>query len=135
MTFNSDGQLTFNQSQFASISASDPNDVAAFLGSAGSSSGSGSTPGSGFLGTATSLFNGLNDPLNGIFAETTNSNNQQINSDSQEITDTQNRITSMQNSLTAQMSAADTQIALLQSQVTYYTSLFTATQDAIQNGG
>lgn len=134
LTFNSDGQLTFSQAQFASISASDPNDVSAFLGSAGSSSTAvGTTPGTGFLGLATTLFNGLEDPLNGIFAATTNSDNQQINSDSQEITDTQNRITTMQNTLTAQMTAADAQIALLQSQVTYYTQLFTATQNAIQS--
>jgi len=131
LTFNSDGQLEFNQSQFDSISATDPNDVAAFLGSAGSAS----APGTGFLGTASSVLTGLEDPINGIFAQTNNSLNQQINSDSQEITDTQNRITTMQNTLTAQMTAADAQIALLESQVTYFTGLFTATQDAIQSQG
>ncbi len=131
LTFNSNGQLEFNQGQFESISATDPNDVAAFLGTAGSDS----TPGTGFLGTAVGILNGLEDPINGVFAQTSNSLNRQINSDSQEITDTQNRITTMQNTLTAQMTAADAQIALLESQVTYFTGLFTATQDAIQSHG
>ena len=131
LTFDASGQLQFNQAQFQSISATDPNDVAAFLGAASSAT----TAGSGFLGTATNVLTGLEDPLNGVFAQTNNSINTQINSDSQEITDTQNRITTMQNALTAQMSAADSQIALLESQVSYFTNLFTATQDAIQSHG
>ncbi len=131
LTFNSNGDLQFNQAQFQALSASDPGDVSAFLGTAPS----GSSPGSGFLASATNTLNGLTDPLNGIFAQTTTALNQQINTDSQEITDTQNRITTMQNTLTAQMSAADTQIALLESQVTYYNQLFTASQNVFQQGG
>ncbi len=125
LTFNSQGQLSFDQATFENAAATDPNDVANFLGS---------TTGGGFLGNATNLLNGLTDSSTGIFTETQNSYQQQITSDNSEITDTQARITTMQNNLTAQMSQADTMIASLESQVTYYTSLFTDTQDAIANG-
>lgn len=126
LTFNSSGQLTFNQATFEGVAATDPTDVANFLGS---------PTGGGFLEDATNLLNGLEDPNNGVFASTSNSLQQQITQDNQEITDTQTRITNMQNTLTAQMTQADTLIASLESQVSYYTTLFTDTNDAIQNGG
>ncbi|HUA85569.1 MAG TPA: flagellar filament capping protein FliD [Bryobacteraceae bacterium] len=125
LTFNSQGQLSFDQATFESAAASDPNDVANFLGS---------SAGGGFLGTATNVLNGLEDVGTGLFAQTQDSYQQQITADNQEITETQSRITTMQNNLTAQMSQADATIASLESQVTYFTSLFTDTQDAIQNG-
>jgi flagellar hook-associated protein 2 len=129
LTFSSTGQLTFNQSKFESVSATDPNDVAAFLGTPSV----GSTPGTGFLGSATTVLKGLNDPSTGIFEEATSSLQKQITLDNKQISETQDRITTMQNALTAQMAAADSQIALLQSQVTYYSQLFTATQNAVQS--
>ena len=125
LTFNSDGTLSFNQSTFESAQASSPNDVASFLGS---------TTGGGFLGMATSMLNGLEDPNSGIFAQTQNSYQQQINSDNQEITDTQTRITAMQNNLTAQMAQADALIASLESQVTYFTTYFQDQQNALVHG-
>lgn len=125
LNFNSQGQLSFDQATFENAAATDPNDVANFLGSA---------TGGGFLENATNLLSGLQTASTGLFAEAQSSYQQQITSDNTEITDTEARITTMQNNLTAQMSQADTMIASLESQVTYFTSLFTDTQDALQNG-
>ncbi len=64
LTFNQQGQLTFDQATFQSVEASDPNDVANFLGSA--------TTG-GFLQSATNVLNGLEDPNTGLFQATNTS--------------------------------------------------------------
>jgi len=127
VTFNDNtGQLFFNQSQFESISASNPNDVSAFLGSA-----SGNT---GFLGAASTALTNVEDPTNGAIESSLSTNQQQITTDNNEITTDQANITTMQNQLTQQMSTADATIAGLESQVSYFTTLFTDTQDAITNG-
>ncbi len=125
LSFNQTGQLSFNQAQFASVSSSNPGDVAAFLGSA---------TGSGFLNAASNILNSLNDPTDGLFQSTASTIQTQISSDNKQITATQNQVTTVQNQMTAQMSAADALIASLQSQVTYFTSLFTDTQSVINNG-
>jgi flagellar hook-associated protein 2 len=126
LTFSQTGQLSFNQAQFASVASSDPTDVAAFLGSA--------SAGTGFLGSATNILNGLDDPTTGLFQSAASTVQAQINSDNQQITATQNQVTTVQNQMTAQMSAADSLIASLQSQATYFTSLFTDTQSDVTNG-
>ena len=126
LTFNQTGQLSFNQSQFESVAATNPSDLASFLGSASS--------GTGFLNAATNVLNGLDDPTNGLFQSSASTLQQQINSDNQQITATQNKVTAVQNQVTAQMAAADALIASLQSQVSYFTNLFTDTQNAITNG-
>ncbi|MGD1090849.1 MAG: flagellar filament capping protein FliD [Bryobacteraceae bacterium] len=127
LTFNdSSGALSFDASQFESVAASNPNDVANFLGSI-----SGDT---GFLGSTNDLLTGLDDTTNGTIQASINTLNTQITSDQTQITTDQANITTMQNSLTAQMVQADTLISSLESQVTYFTDLFTATQDAIANG-
>jgi flagellar hook-associated protein 2 len=117
LTFNQSGQLTFDSSTFESIEASDPNDVASFLGS---SSGSGS----GFLGAATNALNGLTDPTTGLFKTTNSSYQSQITKDNSEVNDTETRITNMQNTLVEQMSQADAAIATLEAQVSELTNLF-----------
>jgi flagellar hook-associated protein 2 len=119
--FNQTGQLTFDQAQFSTIAASDPTDVAAFLGSAES--------GTGFLGAATNILNGLGNATNGVFEASESSVQQQITTDNTQITATQAQVTQVQNQMTAQMSAADSLIASLQSQSTYFTNYFTAEQD------
>jgi len=127
--FNQTGQLTFDQAQFSTVAASDPSDVAAFLGSAES--------GTGFLGAATNVLNGLGNATNGVFEASESSVQQQITTDNQEITATQAQVTQVQNQMTAQMSAADALIASLQSQTTYFTNYFAAEQDeqlTIANG-
>lgn len=126
LTFNQTGQISFNQSQFASVAASNPGDVAGFLGSA--------SGGTGFLGAATNILHGLDDPTTGLFQSAASTVQSQINSDNQQITATQQQVTAVQNQMTAQMAAADSLIASLQSQVSYFTSLFTDTQSDITNG-
>lgn len=125
LTFNSQGQLTFDQATFDNAQSTNPQAVASFLGSA---------TGGGFLQSATNLLSGLENTTSGVFTQTQNSYQQQVNADNSEITDTQTRIANMQNSLTAQMTQADAMIASLESQQTYYTTLFSDTQNAIQNG-
>jgi flagellar hook-associated protein 2 len=127
LSFNSSGQLSFDQATFEGAESSDPSGVASFLGSATTS---------GFLQSATNVFTALEDPNTGVFAAQQLSTQQQISSDNQEITQTQARITTMQNTLTAQMTQADTMIASLESQVSYFTTLFTdQQQDDTQTNG
>jgi flagellar hook-associated protein 2 len=126
LTYDGSGHLQFDQSKFSSVAASDPSDLAAFLGTG---------TGGGFLATATTTLNGLLDPTNGLFASELASNQSQIATDNQEISDTQARITTMQNQLTAQMSAADALLSTLESQNNFMLQLFQA-QNAIKiNGG
>jgi flagellar hook-associated protein 2 len=125
MSFDKTGHLSFDQAQFSSVSAAHAGDVAAFLGS---------VPGTGFLNSATNILNSLEDPTSGTFQSEGDTIQQQIHTDNLEITATQSRVTALQNQLAAQMSAADALIASLQSQVTYFTTLFADTQNAIKNG-
>ncbi len=121
LTFDGTGHLAFNQSQFASVAAADPGDLAAFLGPG---------TGSGFLASAANTISGLNDSTNGLFKLQQATIQNRILADNQKISDTQARITTMQNQLTAQMSAADALLSTLQSQNTFMLQLFQA-QNAI----
>jgi flagellar hook-associated protein 2 len=123
LTFDQTGQLSFNQSQFESVSASDPGDVAAFLGSAS---------GGGFLGLATNVLNGLDNSTNGVFEQASATVQQQITSDNQQISTDQTNITTLQNNLVAQMDKADAAISALESQVSYFTGLFQDSQNDLQ---
>ncbi len=125
LTFNSQGQLSFNQATFESVTATNSKDVTSFLGS---------TTGGGFLGNATNLLNSLTDISTGTFTQAQSSYRQQLLSDSSQITDTEARITTLQNNLTQQMTQADTLIASLESQVTYFTTLFNDTQTTLTKG-
>ncbi len=127
LTFNSTGQLSFDQTQFTNLENTDPSDVAAFLGSAAS--------GTGFLNTATNVLNGLENTTNGVFQSAENTVQQQIASVNQQITATDNQAVAVQTQMTEQMSAADALIASLQSQDSYFTTLFASTQSDITNGG
>jgi flagellar hook-associated protein 2 len=126
LTFDGTGHLAFNQSQFESVAAADPGDLAAFMGTG---------TGSGFLASAASTLDGLNDPATGLFESQQATISNRIAADNQEISDTQARITTMQNQLTAQMSAADALLSTLQSQSTFMTQLFEAQNAIAQNGG
>jgi flagellar hook-associated protein 2 len=121
LTFDGTGHLTFNPSQFSSVAAANPGDLAAFLGTG---------TGSGFLAAAATTLKGLNDSATGLFAAQQGTIQNRILADNQQISDTQARITTMQNQLTAQMSAADAMLSTLQSQATFMTQLFQA-QNAI----
>ncbi len=127
VSFNSDtGQLAFDQAQFQGIASSNPNDVSAFLGSVSS--------GTGFLGTATNILKGVEDPISGAIQSSLGTVQQQIQTDDNQITQDQASITTMQNQLTEQMAKADAAIATLESQVTFFTTLFSDTQNASKNG-
>jgi flagellar hook-associated protein 2 len=125
ITIGSNGQLSFNQTTFESVAASDPQDLATFLGSG---------TGTGFLATATNTLNGVDDVASGTIQTSINALAQQVTADNNTIADDQNNITNMQNNLTEQMSQADAAIATLQTQSSYFSQLFTATQDDITNG-
>jgi len=125
ITVGSDGQLSFDQSTFENVAAADPQDLATFLGT---------STGTGFLATATNTLNGVDDPASGTIQTSINALQQQVTADNNKISDDQNSITLMQNNLTEQMSQADAAIATLQAQTSYFSQLFTATQDAITNG-
>ena len=125
LTFDGTGHLSFDQSQFASVAASNPGDLASFLGTG---------TGSGFLATASGIIDGLTNTSNGLFQAQQATIQNRITADNQEITDTQARITTMQNQLTAQMSAADALLSTLQSQATFMTQLFQAQNAIAQNG-
>jgi flagellar hook-associated protein 2 len=126
LTFNSQGQLTFDQATFDNAEATNPGAVSAFLGS---------STGGGFLTNATNVLNQAENANTGLFAQTQNSYQSQVTSDNSEITDTEARITTMQNNMTAQMSQADSTIASLESQVTYFTTLFSDEQNDSKNNG
>jgi flagellar hook-associated protein 2 len=125
ITVGSDGQLSFDSAKFASVAASDPQDLATFLGTATTT---------GFLATATNTLNGVDDAASGTIQTSLAAFQKQITADNNKITDDQNSIITMQNTLTQQMSEADAAIAALESQASYFQQLFTATQDAIKNG-
>jgi len=125
LTFDGTGHLSFDQSQFETVAAANPGDLASFLGTG---------TGSGFLSTAGTILNGLTDSTNGLFQGQQATIESQIAADNQEISDTQARITTMQTQLTAQMSAADALLSTLQSQSTFMTQLFEAQNAIAQNG-
>jgi flagellar hook-associated protein 2 len=111
------GHLSFDQSQFDSLLASNPQDVTSFLGSA--------TTG-GFLQAAANNLNALEDPTTGTFQAEETSLANQITRTNQQITAEQNHINLVQTSLTAQITAADSTIASLEQQVSEVTALFAA---------
>jgi flagellar hook-associated protein 2 len=119
------GQLSFDQSTFASASQAD---ISGFLGSIESSTG--------FLNTASTDLNSITDPTNGVFAAESSSIQSQITSDNSQIADDQARVATLQANLQAQLSQADAAIATLQQQDTYLQQLFNAEEtDANSNNG
>ena len=124
LTFDQTGQLSFNQSQFASVEAANPGDVASFLGS---------VSGGGFLGAASSVlnrpgkFNAMVD-----LQQTTSTIQQQITRDNLQISTDQTNINTLQGNLISQMDAADSLISSLESQVSYFTGLFADSQNELQ---
>ena len=121
LTFDGTGHLAFDQSQFSSVAAADPGDLASYFGTG---------TGTGFLAAASSILDGLTNKTNGLFQAQQATIQNRITADNREISDTQDRITTMQNQLTAQMSAADALLSTLESQSTFMTQLFQA-QNAI----
>jgi len=125
LTFDGTGHIAFDQEQFASVAASNPGDLASFVGTG---------KGSGFLAAASGILDGMTNASNGLFQAQQATIQNRISADNREISDTQARITTMQNQLTAQMSAADALLSTLQSQATFMTQLFEAQNAIAQNG-
>ena len=121
LELGSDGQLTFNASELAASTASDPAGVASFLGSAS---------GGGFLRAANNILTSLEDPTTGLFATTQSSLQSQITNLSNQIDDKQTQVDNLQTQLQQQMSAADAAIAAMQQQYTYMSNVFQAMQTA-----
>jgi len=111
------GHLSFDQAQFDSALASNPQDVASFLGS---------TTAGGFLKAASDNLSGLEDQTTGTFQAVESSLKTQILNKNQQISAEQDHINLVQTSLTNQISAADALIATLEQQVTTVTALFAA---------
>jgi flagellar hook-associated protein 2 len=116
------GELTFDASQFSSVSATD---LDQFLGSA---------TGGGFLQTATNAMTAVEDPTTGFIPTATNDVNGQITQENKQITAEEQKISDLQSTLTQQMATADATIASLEQQKDYITNLFTAMINENDNG-
>jgi len=117
VTFETNGQLSFDPTVLAGDNSSQLSAAASFLGSAASS---------GFLQFATNSLTGIEDPTTGALTTEITQTTDSINSDNQLIAQQQAQVTQMQSSLQAQMAQADSAIATLESQQTFYASLFTS---------
>jgi len=121
VSFNINGQLSFDSTKLGSASMSD---LDAFFGD-------GTT--AGFILNANNMLLGLDDPVSGTLASAMDSIAQQIDNTKDQIDSEQQRVDTLQENLTARMSAADATIAMLQSQADYFTSLFEAMKIDSQN--
>ena len=122
LSLDDSGELTFDSSQFSSVSASN---LDQFLGSA---------TGGGFLQTATNAMNAVEDPTTGFIPTATTDVNGQITQENNLITAEQQKISTLQSTLTQQMATADATIASLEQQKDYITNLFTAMINQNDNG-
>ncbi len=114
VSFNTNGQLAFDQSAFDAASL---NSSVTFLGS---------ETGGGFLLSAYNTLSSLTDSTTGIITQAGNSIGSSITNLSQEISTKQSQVTQLQSSLTLQMEAADAAIASLNNQLSQVTELFAA---------
>ena len=112
LTLGSDGTMSFDSSQFSSLTASG---IQQFLG--GLTSG-------GFLQTANSALDSFTNATTGALTSEYSSLSTEITNDQNQVSDDQNKVSIIQTNLTQQLSAADAAIAVLQEQNTYYTNLF-----------
>jgi flagellar hook-associated protein 2 len=122
LSLDDSGELTFDSSQFSSVSASN---LDQFLGSA---------TGGGFLQTATNAMTAVEDPTTGFIPTATTDVNGQITQENNLITAEQQKISTLQSTLTQQMATADATIASLEQQKDYITNLFTAMINENSNG-
>jgi flagellar hook-associated protein 2 len=113
--FDKNGHLQFDPSQISSLSQTQINQLASFLGSPTSG---------GFLQAATNTLSSLLDPSTGLFTDAVNSTNDQLTQTAQQISTSQDQVTALQTSLQAQMAAADALISTLEQQNNFVTGLF-----------
>lgn len=117
LDLNTQGQLTFNQSEFDSSVGSNFTALSDFVGSAQS----------GFVGAANNAVANLIDPAYGGITLQENALTQDLSSLSTKITDQTNQINLFQQNLALQLSASDAAISVLQSQNTFFQGLFAIT--------
>jgi flagellar hook-associated protein 2 len=122
LDLDTSGHLTFNASEFQATASNGFTALTQLLGDSTS----------GFIGTATSAVQNLEDPTTGMIK----SEEQQISTSlanlGTKINDQVNQINNFQQNLLAQLSNADAAIYGLQSQATYFQSLFAAQYPASQ---
>ena len=126
ISFDQNGVMSFNSSQFASATAGQAQSLAGFLGS---------TDSGGFLKMANDTLSSITDSTSGLIENNTNSVQDQITAENQNISEQQDRISTLQRNLTQQLAAADAAIASMEQQYSYLFSMFQAMQVNAQNGG
>jgi flagellar hook-associated protein 2 len=131
LTFDSsnNGNLDYDPTVLESLDASDPTNVATFLGSAS---------GGGFLGSATNALNGLTTPVTGLLATDESSLQSEITDIGNQITTKQNQVNQLQSTLTTQMATADSSLAAMEQQYSELSQMYSAQNTAnlqYANGG
>jgi flagellar hook-associated protein 2 len=124
LTFDQNGNLTFDSSTFDSVSSTSPSAVTAFLGS---------ETGGGFIQSAYSTLTSLTADNTGTITVAGNNIGATVNSLTTQISNKQAQVTQLQSNLTTEMANADAAIASLQGQLSEITSLFTAENQVSQN--
>jgi flagellar hook-associated protein 2 len=122
LDLDSTGNLTFDSTQFSSLSSAG---IQQYLG--GLTSG-------GFLQMANNALDAVADPTSGAIVEQYNSIGSEITNDDTQISNDQTQVSTIQTNLQAQLSAADAAIAVLEQQQTFYSNLF-ATENANNTAG
>ena len=115
ITLGETGQLSVDTNAFTTAADANFPTLLSALGSA---------TGGGFLGTATTLLTGIEDPTAGTLKTEETSVAGEITAQQTSIANEQATVNLLQTNLTQQVSQADTAIAELESQVSYVTGLF-----------
>ncbi len=121
LTFDQNGNLSFDPTVFAHSTSTSLTDVTNFLGSVSGDNG--------FLGAANDILTTINDPSTGLLPQDNQNFTSEINDLGDKISTDQTNISTLQRNLTAQMAAADAAISVLEQQASYLQMMF-QTQNA-----
>jgi flagellar hook-associated protein 2 len=125
LTFDQEGKMSFDSSIFAETTDGNIDQLLEFLGS--------TADGTGFLGAAQNIVDGLQSEEDGILTTAITDMNASITDEGNKISELQARIDDLQESLIAQMAAADALIASLEQQANYINTMFEAMRIAQQS--
>jgi flagellar hook-associated protein 2 len=128
ITLDETGQLSVDTTAFTNAADANFPGLISTLGSA---------TGGGFLGAATNLLTGIEDPTAGALKTEETSVASQITAEQTTISNEQATVNLLQTNLTQQIAKADSAIAEMESQVSYVTGLFaqyTGTINTASNG-
>jgi flagellar hook-associated protein 2 len=123
LDLDTSGHLTFNASEFQATASQGFTVVAQLLGDSIS----------GFIGTATSAIQNLEDPTTGMIKNEEQQISTSLTNLGTKINDQVNQINNFQQNLLAQLATADAAIYGLQSQASYFQSLFAAQYPTTSN--